>query len=83
MNKNPTAIEWFAQRDTEIMIDFLENKLSQLALVAKKMEILQQAKQMEKEQIIKANRDGVDMVLEKKYFISGEKYYKQTFEEKS
>ena len=34
---------------------------------------------MEKEQIIKANRDGVDMVVDKKDFILGEQYYNETF----
>jgi len=38
-----------------------------------------QAKKMEKEQIINANRDGVDMVVDKKDFISGEQYYNKTF----
>jgi DNA-directed RNA polymerase subunit RPC12/RpoP len=33
----------------------------------------------EKEQIINANRDGVDMVVDKKDFISGEQYYNETF----
>jgi hypothetical protein len=37
------------------------------------------AKEMEKEQIINANRDGVDMVVDKKDFISGEQYYNKTF----
>ena len=32
----------------------------------------------EKEQIINANRDGVDMVVDKKDFISGEQYYNKT-----
>ena len=40
---------------------------------------IEQAKQMEKEQIIKANRDGVDMVVDKKDFILGEQYYNETF----
>ena len=33
----------------------------------------------EKEQIVNANRDGVDMVVDKKDFISGEQYYNETF----
>jgi hypothetical protein len=37
------------------------------------------AKEMEKKQIINANRDGVDMVVDKKDFISGEQYYEQTY----
>jgi hypothetical protein len=33
----------------------------------------------EKEQIINANRDGVDMVVNKENFITGEKYYNETY----
>jgi hypothetical protein len=33
----------------------------------------------EKEQIINANRDGVDMVVNKENFITGEKYYNKTY----
>jgi len=36
----------------------------------------------EKEQIINANRDGVDMVVDKKDFTSGEQYYNKTFNTK-
>jgi hypothetical protein len=39
----------------------------------------EKALEMEKEQIINANRDGVDMVVDKKDFISGEQYYNETF----
>jgi len=34
---------------------------------------------LEKQQIISANRDGVDMVVDKKPFITGEEYYNETF----
>lgn len=37
------------------------------------------AKEIEKEQIINANRSGVDMVVNKEKFITGEDYYKQTY----
>lgn len=33
----------------------------------------------EKEQIMEANRKGVDMVINKENFITGEEYYNQTF----
>ena len=39
----------------------------------------EKALEMEKEQIINANRDGVDMVVDKKDFISGEQYYNENF----
>ena len=42
-------------------------------------EILNQAKEMEKQNIIDANRDGADMVLVNMTFITGEQYYNETF----
>ena len=44
--------------------------------------ILEQAKEIEKGQIVKANRDGVDMVADKKKFLTGEQYYTETFKNK-
>jgi hypothetical protein len=41
--------------------------------------LLEQYLEMEKEQIINANRDGVDMVVDKKDFISGKQYYNETY----
>lgn len=41
--------------------------------------LVEQAKQMEKEQIIKSNRDGVDMVVNKQTFVTGDQYYKETY----
>jgi hypothetical protein len=63
-----TAVEWLVEE-----LPHLEAKLL--------TKIIEQAKEMEKEQIIKANRDGVDMVVDKKYFISGEQYYNETFKQ--
>jgi Mor family transcriptional regulator len=37
------------------------------------------AKQMEKEQIVKANRDGVDMVIAEVTYVTGEQYYNETY----
>ena len=42
-------------------------------------EVIEQAKAMEKGQIVKANRDGVDMVADKKNFLTGEQYYNEQF----
>lgn len=36
-------------------------------------------KAMHKEETIKSNRDGVDMVVDKKPYVTGEQYYKETF----
>ena len=43
---------------------------------------IEQAKEMEKQQIIDANRDGVDMVIDNAPFITGEQYYNETFKNK-
>lgn len=40
---------------------------------------IEQAKEMEKQQIIDANRDGVDMVIDNVPYITGEQYYNETF----
>jgi hypothetical protein len=45
-------------------------------------EEIEQAKEIEKEQIINANRDGVDMVVNKENFITGEQYYNETYGDK-
>ncbi len=42
----------------------------------------QNAKEMGKDQIINANRDGVDMVVNKENFLTGEQYYNKTFNTK-
>jgi len=67
-----TAIEWFTnQLEKHYVFQDIKNTTAFL-----------HAKQMEKEQIINANRDGVDMVVDKKDFISGEQYYNETFNTK-
>jgi hypothetical protein len=68
-----TAVEWLVEQLNE-KIDFIP--LDKWDMIR---DIIQQAKAMEKEQIMDANRDGVDMVLYKKDFISGEQYYNETF----
>jgi hypothetical protein len=70
-NKQQTAVEWFYDE----MIKFIKLR----SKYSTDREIFKQAREMEKERIIKANRDGVDMVVDKKDFISGEQYYEQTY----
>ena len=66
-----TAVEWLHEQLTSTWYDGKSSK-----------EILEIAKEMEKEQIINANRDGVDMVVNKENFITGEQYYNETFNTK-
>jgi len=67
-----TAVEWLAE-----IIRFANKEL-----YAEMFEEIKQAKQMEKEYIINANRDGVDMCVKQKPFITGEEYYNKTFKTK-
>lgn len=64
-----TAVEWFAKN----LKDFPHIKHSQSF-----KDLVNQAKEMEKEQIIDARQDGVDVVF-KGYSISNEEYYNETY----
>jgi hypothetical protein len=61
-----TAIEWLEEQYYES-----EGKLTRHEF--------EQAKAMHKEEMIKANRDGVDMVIAEERYITGEDYYNETF----
>ena len=68
---NKTAVTWL-----------LENLISEPYSEADfkyNAECWDKAKEMEKQQIIEANRNGVDMVINNKQFITGEQYYNETF----
>jgi hypothetical protein len=72
MEKKQTAVEWFYEQ----LEDLLELYASEWTGVDK---AFKQAKKMEKEQIIKSNRDGVDMVIAEEKYITGEDYYNETY----
>jgi hypothetical protein len=52
--KKQSAVEWFIEKDTRVTIDFLERKITQLELVAKKATFIQQAKVMFEKQMEQA-----------------------------
>jgi len=66
MNKE-TAVEWFVKE--------LFKKIDYIQVDPK---LIEQAIAMEKEQIIDARQDGVDVVF-KGYSISNEEYYNETY----
>lgn len=80
--KKQTTVEWYAYQDNLALVDYLQGKINEIELAIKKTTILEKAKQMEKEYIINANRDGVDMCVKQKPFITGEEYYNKTFKTK-
>lgn len=70
-----TSIQWFAEKDTELTIQFLEGKLNQIQLAIEKMQCLNKAKQMHKEEIVEAYKYGN---LSDVYF-KPEQYYQETY----
>ena len=46
-----SAVDWFMEQDTELTINFLENKINKIEYKLKKMALLKRAKEMEKLQI--------------------------------
>ena len=69
MSKQQTAVEWL-----------IEQLYPALKLNSKWIdEFVGYALEMEKQQIIKSNRDGVDMCVDKKPFITGEQYYSEKY----
>jgi hypothetical protein len=51
MEKKQTAVEWYIENDSQLTIDFIQGKITQLELAAKKAVVKFKALQMEKEQI--------------------------------
>ena len=79
-----TAIEWFAEKDTESTIQFLEGKLNQIQLAIEKTKCLQQAKEMEKEQQMKTWTRAIDQTQERAWNVvraydDFDDYYNETY----
>jgi hypothetical protein len=70
MEKKQSSIDWVVEK--------LENLIPQGNQIAIGV-IFEQAKAMHQKEIITANRDGVDMIVDKKPYITGVQYYKETF----
>lgn len=75
---NQTSIEWFAEKDTELTIQFLEGKLNQIQLAIEKMQCLNKAKQIHKEEIVKAFETGY-YDFEILMYDDFEQYYQETY----
>jgi hypothetical protein len=70
-----TSVEWLVKMlHSPVCNGFLNGQRRVIPF-----DIIEQAKAMEKEQIIKSNRDGIDMVVNKENFITGEQYYNETY----
>ena len=69
-----TAIQTACNEIIDELIDKVE-----IGHMTKIIHIMHKHLETEKQQIIDANRAGVDMVADEKPFITGEKYFENTF----
>ena len=78
MEKKQTAVDWLEEQDNVLTMKLLEKKLTPREFVVQKSKLVEQAKQMEKEQIIGAFDEGQE--CEYQYHINSEpKYNSETF----
>ena len=77
-----TAVEFYSQEEIKLTLDFLENKITQLEYGIKKLRLVEQAKEMEKEQMIESYCQGcADLIKDENIFPreTSEQYYNETF----
>ena len=77
-----TAVEWLEEQMFNLQIELKKEKISLTKYEWIRLELLQQAKEMEERQIIKTWYDCKMSVIEKNP-TTAEQYYKQTFKSKS
>lgn len=77
MNKQ-TSIIWYAKKNAEITIQFLEGKINGVELKIEKTKCLEQAKQMHQQEIEDAFAKGQES-LQYKFPLSKENFYEETY----
>jgi hypothetical protein len=81
-----TAVSWYAQQEIELTLEFLAKKISELDYGLRRLNLLNQAKEMEKQQIIDAWENGYEhgaCVNEDEAKYHGIQYYNETFKNKN
>ncbi len=66
-----TALEFYAEQEVKLTLDFLANKINQVEYGIKRVKLIDQAKAMEKEQINNAHYEGSENYRRQ--------YYNETF----
>ena len=73
-----TAVEFYAEQEIQLTLDFISKKISDAEYCIKRIKLIEQAKAMEKEQIIEARQSGINATINGKS-ISNIDYYNETF----
>ena len=76
-----TAVEWFAEQEIQLTIDFAQKKINNVEYGIRKLRLIDQAKEMEKEQIMHAWLiDGYTDITDDNWKKEFNEYYKETYE---
>ena len=78
MNKQQTAVEWYANRLCDIEIAYNQGVIDTEVYVKSKTHAYEQAKEMEKQQIVKGVNFGTNQWV-RLGVLNGEEYYKKTY----
>lgn len=73
-----TAVDWFEKNYHELLVEASINNMHVVLFDKKRGELFQQAKAMEKEQIMRANIDGYEEA-QRYGETSAEDYYNETY----
>lgn len=71
-----TAVDYYSKEIGRLTSDLITGKIIGKQFVILEIKLLEQAKEMEKKQIIDAWMDGMEGILHK---IAAEKYYNETY----
>ena len=74
-----TAVEWYAVQAMQLEIQRDKGIITISQMLNELSNILEQAKEMEKEQMIEAYRTGVEEDVYERPLRTGEQYYNETF----
>jgi hypothetical protein len=74
-----TAVEWYAQHEIELTLEFLAKKISKLDYGLRRLNLLNQAQEMFKDQIMDAFYEGMNCQNFDPNKGRAEIYYNETF----
>ncbi len=77
-----TAVEWYAQHEIELTLEFLAKKISKLDYGLRRLNLLNQAQEMFKDQIMDAFYEGMNCQNFDPNKGRAEIYYNETFKTK-
>jgi hypothetical protein len=75
-----TAVQWYAEQEIQLTLDFLANKISEPEYGFCRLKLFEQAKEMFEQQIIDAYDEGVYLAMTPSK--TADDYYEEKFKSK-